>query len=146
LGAPAVAEFAMVRVGDSLKCLPEGLEDFNKIGEGEIVKAVVTISRDLVRHRKFFALLKVAFDNQDFYATFEQFRQAVLIGLGWCETFILQSGEVCYQPKSISFARMDEAKFSRVYSDVLDYLIRTHVPGCDPREMSSAAMRILEFV
>lgn len=131
---------------NSIAVAPESEEEFRKIGDGELFTVEFHRPRNLPFHRKFFALLKVAFENQEFYATMEQFRTAVLVGLGWCETFILQSGEVCYIPKSISFAKMKQDEFERVYSDVLDYLVREHVCGTDPRQLSYEAERILRFV
>lgn len=129
----------------SFLILPESEEEFGKIGEGEIVRVEYHRPRNIRFHRKFFALLDVAFKNQEFYATEQQFRTALLIGLGWCDTFIRQNGEVLYIPKSISFAKMGEDEFEKVYNDTLDYLVREMVPGADPRALNNAALQILGF-
>lgn len=129
----------------SLLILPESEEDFAKVGEGEILRVEYRRPRNIRFHRKYFALLRVAFQNQDYYATEQQFRTALLIGLGWCDTFIRQNGEVLYIPKSLSFAGMDEDEFEKVYNDTLDYLVREMVPGADPRALNNAALQILGF-
>lgn len=129
----------------SLLILPESEEDFAKVGDGEILRVEYRRPRNIRFHRKAFALIKAGFENQEFYATFEQFRTAMLIGLGWCEIFIRQNGEVIYIPKSMSFAGMDETTFEKVYNDMLDYLVREMVPGADPRALNNAALQILGF-
>lgn len=142
-----MAELIMAKCGpDQLRVMPESEEDFGKIGAGEIIRVEYSRPRNIRFHRKMFALMQVGFQNQEFYATFEQFRTAMLIGLGWCETFIRQNGEVLYIPKSLSFANMDEVQFEKVYNDVLDYLIREMVPNADPRQLSNEASKILGFL
>lgn len=146
LVALAMPELIACRVGNSLRPMEESLEDFQKIGEGELLKLKYSVPRDLPRHRKVMGLFRLTYQMQEYYATFNQFRYAVLIELGWCEIFILKNGEVCYQPQSMSFEKMEQSEFDKVYNDVLNHMIEKHIPGTDPRVFSSEVNKLLSFI
>jgi hypothetical protein len=106
-----------------------------KIGEGLTVEATKT--RNIRFHRKFFALLNLAFSMWDPYEDyidhetgeiivtpsfkdFDSFREEVLIMAGHCDqVFSLNGKSFKLRAKSISFAKCDEYEFERVYRNVL---------------------------
>jgi hypothetical protein len=120
--------------------------DPSGLAVGEVIRVQWSRPRNARLHRKFFALLGVCFDHQDRYVTPEQFRHVVQIELGWADPVISESGDVHWIPRSLSFAKMDQAEFDRLYSQTLDLMIARHVKGADPRELDAAAERVLGFV
>jgi len=81
--------------------------------------------------RKYFALLKTAYDMADFQidgqpGNFEQFRHTVTTGAGWC-TFHPYEDRIIAVPKSIKWAKMDDAEFQILFRDSLTYICQTWV-------------------
>ena len=103
-----------------------------KVGQG--FKASVTRARNIKFHRKFFDLLKYAFDRwepeEKFYKgkpvskNFNQFRADITILAGYYETAVRMDGSIRVTPKSIAFHRMDEDEFEALYSAVIDVLLQ----------------------
>ena len=94
--------------------------------EARIYKAVNPQFR-----RKYFALLKTAFDMADFQVNgepgnFEQFRHTVTTGAGWCD-FIQHGDKVIAVPRSIKWAKMDDAEFENLFRDSLTFICQTWV-------------------
>lgn len=77
------------------------------------------VARDPIRHKRYFALLTLTFENQERYTNFEIFRKAVQIAAGHVEEIITLDGEVILQAKSICFEDLDEIGFSKVYTETL---------------------------
>lgn len=113
---------------DGSKLIPffnSGYDKTRKLKVGQLYECEVKQPRNLKFHRKFFALLNLAYDNQDFTDNFDRFRQAVMIEAGFSETIVnKQTGEVHVFPKSISFSKMSEEEFEVVYDKVHDYICR----------------------
>lgn len=103
---------------------------------GEIANAVMTIPRNWKFHCKFFALLGLGFDSWEpdrkrksykgkaIAKNFEQFREDVTILAGYYEQTFDIKGRMKLKAQSISFANMDDVEFERVYSAVVDVLLR----------------------
>lgn len=89
---------------------------------GKELMATFTQSRNIRFHKKFFALLGVARDMADTDYNAEQFRAYVTVGAGYCEFIQDSEGGVVAIPKSISFAKMDETEFNRLYNDALTFI------------------------
>jgi len=81
-------------------------ENVKKIHAGEMVSAEIKRPRNILFHRKFFALLNMGFSNQDHYDIFEDFKNIMIMKTGYYHSIITKKGLV-YIPKSISFAKMD---------------------------------------
>lgn len=94
----------------------EKLEDL----VGKQVRCVMTQPRNIGFHRKYFAMLKVARDMCPENYNPEQFRMVAQAGAGYCE-FIKSGDQLVAVPKSISFGRMDQLEFERLYNAVLNY-------------------------
>lgn len=87
-------------------------------------------------HRKFLAMLRFAFNNWDMpiegvemgdyhvLKDFESFREDITIRAGYYEATFGIDGSVKLKAQSISFAKMDDAKFERVYSRVVDVILQ----------------------
>lgn len=108
-------------------------EALKKIGQGELMQCEIKRPRNLSFHRKYFALLTLVFQNQEKYEDFEAFRAEVTMRAGWWEEHKHLSGKISFFPKSISFAKMDENDFSKLYDKTIDVLLEHFLPGT-PRE------------
>lgn len=112
------------------KCTLSGLvplygsdfEEKKKLKLGETYKVKVTKPRNSKFHRKFFALLNMAFQNQDHYDNFEKFRFVMTMKAGLFEVIETDKGQV-FMPKSISFASMDDVEFEKLYKSMVNEVI-----------------------
>ena len=114
---------------------------------GRDVKVKVSKPRNAKFHRKYFALLHLAHDNQDFYDenNFEAFRREVALRAGFYEEHVHVTGKVSYLPKSISFAKMDGLEFDELYSKSIDVIIKHFMVGTDPDELARQAENYVAF-
>lgn len=98
-------------------------ESLKKIAFGKEVVCDVKIPRNYEFHKKFMALLNLAFQNQDRYENFEHLRYVYTLKAGFFEEIATDKG-VVFKPKSISFAKMDELEFSDLYNRMVDVVIK----------------------
>lgn len=99
------------------------LELFKKIPFDVPMEFEVKIGRNVKFHKKYFAMLNLAFENQEEFRSFEVFRQAVQIGAGYFDRIQRLHGEEVILAKSISFSKMDNEEFEKLYVSVLDIII-----------------------
>ena len=144
-------------------CTPMGLapadqqsvEWLAKAKMGRPVVASVRVPRNARFHRKFFAMLNVAYSNHEWpevdtqwgaaRCSFEAFREYVTIKAGHWEIGLTAKGEPRARPKSIAWANMEEAEFSQLYSDVLDVILREFLAGWTEGDMSRAVDAMMGF-
>lgn len=112
---------------------------------GEIVSVDISKPRNLKFLRKFFALLGCAFDNQERYTDFDEFREEVTIQAGYYTTHQHVDGSTSKHARSISFGSMDELEFGELYQRTIDALIMHFIPGTDPEALDNAVSDILGF-
>ena len=104
---------------------------------GTDVKVHVSRPRNIKFHRKFFALLKLTFDNlpeklqasHKIYSI-EAMLAAVKIDLGYYDT-IKVAGRNTVKLRSISFAQMDETQFERFYDLAVTDILSNYLRGTD---------------
>ena len=109
---------------------PDGLKPFSdndydllkKIKIGEVVRAEITKPRNLLFHKKFMALVRLVFDNQDRYDNIEDLLVELKLKAGHYQEHITTKGKIVYVPKSISFSAMDEYAFGEFYTNALNIL------------------------
>jgi len=123
-------ELTLVRTDYGLQAY--GNEDYDqlaKIPKGRIVRAKVVLPRNPKFHRKFFSLIRAAWDclteeQRRNLRSVESFREQLLITSGFSTPVFDVDGNVFQEnAKSISFSSMDEAEFGDVYSRVLDTIL-----------------------
>ena len=95
------------------------MEIYVKIPVGETFEIDYKKPRNVKFHRKFFALIRLAFENQEAYKLIDSMREHLIIHAGYSyeETNFI-TGEIKIKAKSISFASMDEIEFSNLYESV----------------------------
>lgn len=99
-------------------------ENLKKYKDNEFYEIEIKNKRNILFHRKFFALLNLGFESQDICSNFELFREAILIENGFYFYAKNFKGQIIKVAKSISFANMDNAEFENVFNKVLDYLCK----------------------
>jgi hypothetical protein len=97
----------------------EDIRKLKKIEEGEVVVAEYKLSRNPRFHRKLFALLDLMYTNDRLEITRELYRKEMLLACGYFDSYQGYDGEVRREPKSMSFASMDEDTFNSLYQDML---------------------------
>lgn len=103
----------------------EDLANFKKLPKDGYFEIKYTAKRNIKFHRKFFALIKLAYENQSDYRLTEDLRRDLIITSGHYEEVVNKiTGEVYKIAKSLQFSKMDETEFSQVYEDVKEVVIK----------------------
>lgn len=98
---------------------------FNKMPLNEIFEIEYTKRRNVKFHRKFFALLKLAYENQSDYRMIEDLRRDLLIVSGnYDEQVCKITGEIYKKAHSINFSNMDDFQFNEVYTSVKEVICK----------------------
>ncbi len=112
--------------------------------------------RNVLFHRKYFALLNIGFDNwtpgeiNSKYGVpeknFDRFREDLAIMCGYFNLVIRLDGTSRPEAKSISFAKMDQEMFEDLYSKTINKLIK-HVYNekLSPDELNDIVEKYLQF-
>lgn len=119
-------EIALVKqMNNSLVCaFDSDYEVIKKLKLGEIYFFEVKKERNPAFHRKFFALIKMVFENQEHYNNFDKLRKDLIVSAGFYEEHTTVWGEVVQEAKSISFSKMSEDEFEELYNRVIDEIIK----------------------
>lgn len=121
-----------------LLCTPQGLtpmydEDYDekrKLKIGKTYKANVSVPRNLEFHRKYFLLIRVAWEymserQREFFRSQESFRKTIEVAAGYfTPLYSVKRKEWVEAPKSISFSSMDAGEFDELYNKVFDTLMQ----------------------
>lgn len=99
-------------------------EQLKKIKAGAEVECEIRQPRNYKFHKKFFALVKLVFDNQEQYNNMEHLRKDLIIASGYYEVRYNFEGLEIMEAESISFANMDETKFNELYNAVVNTICR----------------------
>ena len=86
---------------------------------GEVYRADVVKPRSYQHHKLAFALLTLAYQNQERWPSFESFRKAVAMAAGHTEEIMLPDGEVVRAPASLNYDTLDEVEFTKVFGAMM---------------------------
>jgi len=130
-------------VPDDATC-PEAVEWLQSLKHGEAVTiARPKKMRNSKAHRLWWGLVTLVYQNQERYETLETMVVALKVGLGHCDTVILKTGETAFIPKSISFAKMDNAEFSAFLDKTIKLVIKHFLPGVTDQELRKQVEEII---
>jgi hypothetical protein len=102
---------------------PSDFEEKRKLKLNEDYEVEIKRPRNVLFHRKFFAMLKVGHENTQLEMPFDTYRRYVTMKAGFFKTYYTPKG-VLYEAESIAFGNMDETTFEDVYSRVLNVVIK----------------------
>lgn len=133
----------------------QGVEFLAKLKAGAGVTVSIKRHRNPGHHRKFFALLNLAFDawepqgkeykGEPVQKNFDQFRNDVVVLAGFYESGITLRGETRLVAKSISFANMDQAEFDQLYSKVIDVVLQRILTNYTRADLDNVIEQLLRF-
>lgn len=128
--------------------LDEDWEIFNKLSVDDTFYFEIKKVRNTLLHRKFFALLKIGFNNlpeqyESICPNKEIFRSQMLIMAGHCKVYYDWDGVEHIEAKSINFETVDNIEFSKIYSDVLNVMLRKVFINCDEHDIESMLFNFL---
>lgn len=93
---------------------------------GEFAVIEFVIPRSSPYHRRHMAIEAAVFDAQERFQDFEMFRDWLKIGAGWVEWVPGAKGGIVPLPKSISYAKADQADFEQYHTKVIGFLRGEH--------------------
>lgn len=110
-------------------------------------------------HRKYFSLIKVAFDlwsetmpaqqyhGRDVLPDFDRFRRDVIIMAGFFRPVWNARGELRVESESIAFSNMTEDRFEKLYSATITVILQKILPnrGLTEESLREWALRVLEY-
>jgi len=139
-------------------CDPDTEAWYIKQKVGSVARCDIATYRNYKFLQKFFTLLTMAYDmwqpgeiNSKYgkpEKNFERFKEDVTILAGYYHNVVRIDGSTRVEADSISFAKMDEETFGKLYSSVIDVLIK-RIPVMNkmsPEDVEETVKKILEFV
>jgi hypothetical protein len=142
--------------GGSLSPVDQQSADYiARLKLGEVVKVKATRMRNPGHHRKFFALLNLAFDawepaestyrGQTVQKNFEQFRNDLIVLSGYYDTAITLKGETRLTAKSISFGSMGQDEFETLYSATVNVVLARILTNYTRADLDQVIDRLMSF-
>lgn len=135
---------------------PQAVEFIGKLKLGQGVTAAIKRHRNPAFHRKFFALLNLAYDaweptvatykGQVVGKNFDQFRNDVLCLAGHFEMAVNLRGETRVTAKSISFGAMDQDEFESVYNSVANVILQRILTNYSRDDLDAVIDRLMGFL
>lgn len=90
-------------------------------GSGQVFSLEFSIIRDGIFHRRHMKLETRLFESQEAYWSFNQFRNWLKVGAGFCDWKVVR-GQFVPVPKSISYAECDQATMEEFHNDAIAFL------------------------
>lgn len=114
----------------------EAAERYHKrFAVGDRVMLEFRRPRSIEQHRLYWALVQVALDNTDAFASREECSDSIKMACGYVNTVHIKHKGEWYErktPKSIAFESCDQDEFNDFFNAALDYLCTELIPGLDP--------------
>lgn len=114
----------LIKTAQGLK--PEYESDFDKFKKlkiGTVYKCDIKQERNYLFHKKFFALISLAFENQDKFINIDHYRKYMICKAGFYTAVETDTGTFVIAD-SISFGSMDNLKFEELYGKMMTVVIK----------------------
>lgn len=109
---------------------------------GSVVKCKVSNPRNYEHHKKFFALVRLSFDNlpSNLAEYFKVHNEEDMLrrfkrDLGYFTTTLNERGEKEIEYQSISFSAMEQHEFERFYNQCIDLVLYKYLKGIDKEDL-----------
>lgn len=133
----------------------QSTEAMAKLKAGQGVKVTIKRVRNIGHHRKFFALLNLAFDAWDpveqqykgekVEKNFDQFRNDIVVLAGHGEASYNFRGEVRVRAKSLAFGNMSQDEFEGLYQSVVQVVLSKILTNYTRDDLDEVIERVLRF-
>jgi len=116
---------------------------FLKIKPGNIGRFTSWKERNILFHRKFFALIQYAIyhlPEDDFYDKWrneKSMRTEIMFQNGRFDIHETIGGKKSYVPRSISFKSMDNEEFEKIYKEAFDTIMKHFLKGISLEEFQN---------
>ena len=100
-----------------------GYESYQKLKIGWRGEVKFKQPLNISFHRKYFALINMAYENQEKFNNVSHYRKYLTCKAGFYTAYETDKGTFI-EADSISFASMDELEFNELYSKMLDVIIK----------------------
>ena len=126
-----------------------GREEFSRLKRNTDVLVEVGQKRNYEFHKKFFALLKLTYDNFPEWMednlnvhSVEDLRTRLKIDLGLYEVSHYGNQSVII-PKSIAFDKMDETEFEKFYKMSVNHILKNYLKGVTNEQIEEEIWKFL---
>lgn len=133
--------YCMVTDGGLIPMYDSDLEERKKLKRGDRVLCRITKPRNYEFHKKFFALVRLTYENLPEHLhsmlrirSEKDMLTSIKLELGYADR-LWYSGKQIAVPKSISFAAMDQAEFERFFARAVDLVLTLYLRGTDRKEL-----------
>ena len=130
----------------------------NKMSYGQVISADFKKPRNYGFHKKYFALIKFAYENwQPSEKTmpkwegvvptksFDRFRKDLIILTGRSYAVWRLDGSFRIEADSISFARMTEEEFNKLYKDTVDKILEKILTNYSRQDIEDVINELMRF-
>lgn len=134
----------------------EDWEKHNRYKLGSLVSGKFTEKRNGQFHNKFFSMLDVGFQAWNPgeldekwgvpEKNPEQFREDVIIKAGYYTVSARLDGSIRVRAKSIKFGKMQQEEFEKLYSNVVNVLLRDVLTNYTKDDLNNVVNQILGYV
>lgn len=134
---------------------PQASDFVSKLKLGGGVVATVKKHRNPAFHRKFFALLNIAYDawepgikehrGMQVQKNFDRFRKDIIISAGFYDVVVNLKGEVRAEAKSINFSSMDDAEFADLYEKALGVILSKILTNYTRADLDNVVEQLMRF-
>ncbi len=140
-------EIYLVRNGPRLvPAYAEDAEKAAKIKPNQVVKAKITLARNLPFHRKFIKLVEYVASHHDVYDNKEKALTAIKIASGHCDFYPNPlTGELYPYPRSIAFDKMEQHEFDAFYENAVQAVLRNLTSGISEAELDEFVETVARF-
>lgn len=116
-------------------------EEKKRLKIGSVVNCSISQKRNYEHHKKFFALVRLTFENLP--ETLQQMLNirseedmltCIKLDLGYASTVWYGTKQVVI-PKSISFAAMDQTEFEQFYNRAVDMVLGLYLRGTNKQDL-----------
>ena len=126
-------------------CYDDDYDEKKRLKDGEYYMANITTIRNPKFHRKYFALINLAWEyvpcvQQEFLYNNDKkvFRKTIEMAAGHCDViYNIKLGTFTHIPVSISYETLDNIAFEKLYNSVLDVLFATVFKDISEEEYKS---------
>ena len=124
-------------------------EEFKKLKRNSEVVVEIKKGRNIEFHKKYFALLKLTYDNFPEWLedtlnvhSIEDLRTRIKIDLGLYEVSHYGNQSIII-PKSIAFDKMDETEFEKFYNMSVNHILKNYLKGVSNEQIEEEIWKFL---
>lgn len=124
-------------------------EEFKKLKRNSEVLVEIKKGRNIEFHKKYFALLKLTYDNFPEWLedtlnvhSIEDLRTRIKIDLGLYEVSHYGNQSIII-PKSIAFDKMDETEFEKFYNMSVNHILKNYLKGVSNEQIEEEIWKFL---